>query len=406
LNMMLRGQSNAVLLDEFGAIQAAAQEAERLLGFDGVHDRVNVISSHGQDSANTINSGTAFLTEWVSPRNGDWRQGWEVGPLEAGLLEAIAAQPAEIRADPTGVVWLHNEFDSQQPGLSAAEWESAVRFDAAQLRAAFGQEAAQIPYLFVNAIPYGNSRSDSNQAIKQGMADLADDPGFHAEIAAQAPDLDMNNDGAYGGSHISWSDAGILGQRVALSFAQTFAEYARPGSPVALAGGQVDDLGPEVVRAEFVAGQADQLRLTVAFDSAAGLAALDPTAAGGAGWNVVSGDGLIEAGAVSLAGSNELLVTFEEPLPAGGLLHYNYGYGRLVGADGSGQGHAVYDNYGLPLWTAPEGVALGGIGPAPAPQPTVQAQPADPIVPAGPVDWEAVAAKVHANFLLTGQWFM
>ncbi|MBV1796319.1 hypothetical protein [Siccirubricoccus sp. G192] len=400
LNMLLRGQSNAVLLDHFGAIHAAAREAERLLGFDGVNDRINVISSHGQDSANTINSGTALLTEWLNPRNGDWRQGWEVGPLEAGLLETIAAQPADVRADPTGVVWLHNEYDSKQPGLSAAEWESAVRFDAAQLRAAFGQEAAQLPYLFVNAIPYGNARSDSNQAIKQGMATLAKDPGFHAEIAAQAPDLDMNNDGDYGGSHISWSDAEILGQRVALSFAQAFADHARPGSPVALAGGQVNDLGPEVVSARPVAGRADQLHLTLDFDAATGLAALDPTAAAGTGWNVVSANGFIKASAASPAGSNGLLVTFEQPLPADGLLHYNYGYGRLIAADGTGQGHAVYDDQGLPLWTAPEGVAIGGGALALAPQ------PAEPAASAGPIDWHAIAAQVHGNFALTGQWFM
>ncbi len=427
--MLLRGQSNAVLLDNFGAIWKAQTEAERLLGFDGVNDKINVISSYGQDTANTMNSGTAFLTEWLSPRNGDWQQGWDIGKLEQGLLETIKAQPADVKSDPTGVVWLHNEYDSQRPGLTTAEWTSAVRFDAEQVRAALGQDASTVPYLFVNAIPYSNSKAESNQAIKQGMAALDRDAAFNATIAAQAGDLDMNYGGNFGDAHIGAQDAETLAHRIALSFAQTFAAYAKPGSPVANAGGQIADLGPQVVKADPVSGNPEQLLLTVAHDAASGFMPLDPVASSGVGWSVETQEGMLWAEAAQILDNTHLVVTFDQPVPVDGILHYSYGYGRLAGPDGSGHGHAVYDDQGLPIWTAPEGVDIGGAAavpaqpemvPAPlpasaAPAPTEITVPAPaPAVPAEPVpaesqaplDWNLLAAQVAANFEATGHWFL
>lgn len=442
--MLLRGQSNAVLIDYFGAIWQAQTEAERLLGFDGVNDKINVISSYGQDTANTMNSGTAFLKDWLSPHNGDWQQGWDIGNLEQGLLAAINAQPADVKADPTGVVWLHNEYDSAQQGLTAAEWESAVRLDAAHVRAAFGQDAATVPYLFVNAIPYSNARNESNQAIKQGMEDLARDPSFHATIAAQANDLDMNLGGNYGDAHMGAQDAATLAHRIAVSFAQTFAAYAKPGSPVANAGGQIDDLGPQVVKADPVAGHPDQLQLTVTYDAASHLSPLDAVAASGTGWSVHTAGGEAQGTAAQILDGNHLLVTFDHAVSAGDTLFYGYGYGRISGPDGTGAGHAVYDDQGMPVWTAPEGVAVGGPAVQPELVPTASvpltapalapaaaadalataplaadaaevAAPAPaasaPAVPvavdlSAPVDWNTLAAQVTANFEATGHWFL
>jgi hypothetical protein len=419
LNILLRGQSNAVMFDYFGGPHAVKAEAERLLGFDGVTDKINIIAGYGQEAGNTMHSATAFLTDWLQARGGDWTAGWDIGGLEAQLLQAVAAQPAAQRDDPTAVLWLHNEYDSKEPGLTAAEWESALRFDAAHLRAAFGQDPSQVPYLFVNAIPYDGAQAESNQAIRQAMADLAADPAFNATIAAQSGDLDMNYDGAFGGSHMGQRDAVTLAGRLALSVAQEFAAHARPGSPVALAGGQVNDLGPEVVGVEAVAGSPSQLRLTVDFDAAGGLAPLDATAASGAGWVLQTAGGPVEANAAALAGGDGLILTFDAPVPADGVLHYGYGYGRIVAADGSGAGHAVYDTLGQPVWTPAEGVAVGE-------EPVVA--PADPVagtaarvnpdaLAAGvlgssagaaaatgtpaPVDWNAVAAGVLRDAAVT-----
>ena len=385
LNALIRGQSNALLMIEsngWAGYGRIVQRVQELLGFDGVRDTVSIEYASGTaNGANTVNSGTAFLKDWIGP---DGAGGWTVRGLERGLLDYINALPAARKAEPTAVVWLHNEYDATQPGLTPETWASGVRFDAALVRQAFGQSAAELPYLFVSAIPYWASDA-GHQAIRIGMEDLAADPGFNAAIAARALDLDMSHDDLDGnwrtadpgGPHISDADGALIAERIARSLAQEWAEYARPGSPVALAGGNIDNLGPEVVQASPVGG--NQLVLTVRFDAASSLAALDPDAARGVGWSVSTPAGMRHATAVELRGPNGLLVTFDGPVGAGDRLHYGYGYGRLSGADGGGQGNAVYDDQGLPIWVPARGLEIGAAGtamPAPAPVPPPAPAPA------------------------------
>ena len=45
-------------------------------------------------------------------------------------------------------------------------------------------------------------------------------------------------------------------------------------------------------------------------------------------------------------------------MPADGLLFYGYGHDRIAGFDQPGEGHAVYDDQGLPVWTPATGVAV------------------------------------------------
>ncbi len=78
------------------------QDVQRLLGFDGTADTVTVHYAYDwADGANTVNSGTAFLSDWIGPQNGDWRDGWTVGPLEQGILDYIRGLPVGERDDPT-----------------------------------------------------------------------------------------------------------------------------------------------------------------------------------------------------------------------------------------------------------------------------------------------------------------
>ncbi|MDO9706970.1 hypothetical protein [Paracraurococcus lichenis] len=361
LNVLLRGQSNAFLTGLFHGNDIVAR-AQQLLGFDGVTDKVTLEYAHDQPDAagNTVYSGTSFLNEWLNPTS---TGGWQVGQLEQGLLNYINALPAAQKAEPTAVVWLHSEYDSGFGTLTPAYWESAVQYDAALVRQAFGKDAASLPYLFVSAIPYGSGTDAGHQAIRIGMEELADNPAFNASIAARIQDANMDWDinGTYGGSHMSWQDQDILATRIALSIAQDFAAYAKPGSAVALAGGQVDNLGPEVISATVSAP--NQLMLKVAFDAASSLAALDASAAQGVGWSLIGADGTkISGGAAALAigGPDTLYVSFNGLIPAGAKLYYGYGYGRLAGADGTGEGHAVYDNAGLPIWVDAHGLAVGG----------------------------------------------
>ncbi|MGG5809989.1 calcium-binding protein [Falsiroseomonas sp. CW058] len=366
LNLLVRGQSNAMFLMEYegGAGPALVSEVQRLLGFDGVNDRVRLVyDSDGSDGAATAFGGTRLIGDWLLPRNGDWRQGWDLAELEQSILATARGLPATRRDDPTAVLWLHSESDSTRFDLTTEEWVSAVRFDAAQLRAALGQGAATTPYLFVSAMPYwGNpdyfGTDEGTQAIRRGMEQLAADAGFHAAIAARIQDVDMDGDfaGAYGGGHIDAQDAMQTALRSARAVAEAFAQYAKAGSPVALAGGNIADEGPQVVAATRVG--ANQLRIDVLHDAAGGFRALDADAASGLGWTVRLDGGAMQATAASIVDADTLLLTFSAALPAEGRLFYAHGYGRLTGADGSARGNAVYDDQGLPIWVAAGGLAL------------------------------------------------
>ena len=61
LNILLRGQSNAQLLVQFGAAEALRAQVQTLLGFDGTTARVNLIADFGHSTGlNTVNGGTAY----------------------------------------------------------------------------------------------------------------------------------------------------------------------------------------------------------------------------------------------------------------------------------------------------------------------------------------------------------
>jgi Ca2+-binding RTX toxin-like protein len=363
LNVLLRGQSNAYLLalsPDWGS--TLASKVEQLLGFNGTTDKVNVLDSYYQPSGdNTINSGTAFIGDWVTPVNGNWQNGWTNNTLETGLINYIDGLPADEKAAPTAVVWLHNEYDSTNPNLNTAEWMSAVQFEAQQVRAAFGQSATTVPYVFVNAIPYAyNLIPAVNQDIKLGMELFAGNPSFHATIGAQANDtnMDYGQPGYYGGSHMDTADANQTDQRLALSIAQEFAQYAQPGSPVAT--GQLDAYGPEVMTAQRIG--TDQVLVTAALDHASLNPALSTDAAQGVGWSIIDNGQTLNATAAQVMDGGQVLLTFSNPVPtdATASLYYTYGYGRLAIGNVAGQGNAIYDSQGLPIWGPATGVPIAG----------------------------------------------
>ncbi len=360
LNILLRGQSNAIILGEQvndAGVQAIVAEVQRLLGFDGVMNTVTLDFDFTDPAGNnTAAGGTGLLGEWLSPINGDWQQGWTVNFLEQGLLNYIDDDISAVRkADPTAVVWLHSEYDSARGSLTAAEWESAVRFDAALVRQAFGRN--DIPYIFVDPVPYEPGTDAGTQAIRLGMQTLAADPTFGARIGAQASDLDMN-DTFYGGSggHMSSQDALTVAQRTARTLAELWAPYALEGSPVDLAGGNLDNIGPLAVQALQVGER--QLTVGFTFDQADGFNMLDPDAAAGLGWSVRAGGTVVQATGVVVTGADSVLLTFGSDLPAGGRLYYNYGIGKLGGANGSGQGNALYDNQFMPAHAPATGLLI------------------------------------------------
>ena len=56
--------------------------------------------------------------------------------------------------------------------------------------------------------------------------------------------------------------------------------------------------------------------------------------------------------------ADTLVIHFTGAIPADGHLYYGYGYGRLAATDQPGQGNAVYDLSGLPVWTPAVGVKV------------------------------------------------
>lgn len=363
LNVLLRGQSNAYLLSQSAAWAQVAAQVQALLGFDGSANKVNLLaSSYDPFGKNTINSGTAFIGDWVTPKNGNWQSGWTNNTLESGLLSYVNALPQDVKASPTAIVWLHNEYDSKNASLTTAEWMSAVNAEATQVRAALGQSAATTPYLFVNAIPYGSGSIDAvNQAIKLGMERFAADPLFNAVVGVQANDVSMDygQTGNYGGPHMDSTDAALVARRLALSLAQSFASYALPGSPVAT--GQVDGYGPEAMVAQQVG--ANQVLVTVANDHATLNGGLSNDAAHGVGWSILDKGAVNAATSASVVDGSHILLSFANPVTADSTaaLHYGYGYGRIAASDSDpGQGTAIYDTQQMPVWTPATGLGIGG----------------------------------------------
>ncbi|SFK16619.1 DUF4214 domain-containing protein [Falsiroseomonas stagni] len=399
LDLILRGQSNAAYLAELDGFAGAGRlvtEVERLLGFDGVNDRVTLVYDRDAQGGDTAYPATAFLDEWMDPAPGG---GWQAGELEQLFLSRMRQYLADGPGDATALVWLHSEYDSRDADLSASSLAQAMRVDAGLVRQVLGRD---IPYLYVAAHPYGDGTDSGHQAIRQAMETLAADPGFNARIAARAPDLNVdldNYDGneatrEYGGAHISASDALIVATRIARVAAEEFAAYAKPGSPVALAGGNIASDGPQVVAATRL--EPTRLQVDVRHDGVAGFAALDADAAAGVGWSALLPNGTrVPATGAAILDADSLVVSFGQALPVGAVLDYAWGIGKLWGANGTGQGHSVADSAGLPVWTAAAGVVIGNAAPppvaapspAPAPAPPVVAEPAPPVVaePAPPV---------------------
>ncbi len=386
LNILLRGQSNAILFG-YAAVQT---DVDQLLGFDGVTNKVNILGGATPDAEGNVTAvgATALLppvtNHWLNLVNGDYTQGFTAGPIEQGLLNYIGDLPADERAAPTAVLYMQDESDASIAGAeTTAEWMAGVQYEAGLVRQAFGQTAATVPYLFV-PVPFDADDAATMQAIRLGQEDLAADPAFNGAVATHTGDLNMDNpfnglpagDVIYGGPHIDQQDADTLAARVAPSVADAFAQYALPGSPLALANGHVDDSGPQAVRVDWVPAQPTQVIVTLQDDpSALGLEPLGAEAAVGLGWTIRDGDSSISAASAQELPGDQLLLTFAGavPMDATARLFYDYGTGRLavgaathtgpgypgVGVGSPGEGNGIYDANGLPAWASAAGVTAG-----------------------------------------------
>ncbi|MFC7474479.1 calcium-binding protein [Dankookia sp. GCM10030260] len=353
LNILLRGQSNSIILGQLAGADAVAAEVQKLLGFDGVTDKVTLLFKEFDGTgSSTAASGTALIGDWLTPTTVNGQAGWTPNTYEQGLLNYVGGLSATTKADPTVVLWLHSEYDSADSTLTADTWMSAVRYDAAQLRAAF---TGVLPYVFVEPIPLDAGKDAGTQAIRMGMEALVADSAFNARLTASSDDLAMNGVFRGAAGHMSDADAALVADRAARSIAEAFAAFAKPGS--ALASGNIDDTGPTAVQAQQIGAR--EVSVSLLFDGATTLQALDPDAATGIGWKAIAGSTVLEATGVSLGANNTLLVGFGADLPAGARLYYGYGDSHLRGATADASGNAIYDDQGMPLRSPAVGLVIG-----------------------------------------------
>ncbi|MCJ2038566.1 carboxypeptidase regulatory-like domain-containing protein [Methylobacterium sp. J-059] len=368
INVVIRGQSNARYITTNGLMPVIKEDIEHLLGFDGISHKVNIVGDwNNSDGSNTEWGGTGLTTNWLTANGGDYTKGWTANVQELGLLSALGKLSAADRANPTAIVWLHNENDSLNSGLTTDLWESAVRYEAGLVRATLGQDAGTTPYLFVNAIPFQGAIK--NQDIRVGQTRLTEDSKFNAAFAvSQSSDVDMdvNLDVTKpvlpGSLHGNQADSAQWAHRIALGVAEEFRASALSGSPLALAGGNIDDAGPQVVFANAVFGHSRQVVLTFQFDAASGLLPLSSSARLGAGWSLRADytDASPDAVAVraDLLGNNKLLLTFDHEVVAGEKLFYGWGGDRIALTNLPGIGAAVYDDQNMPAWVDARGLSV------------------------------------------------
>jgi hypothetical protein len=380
VNVVIEGQSNAAYFLIYGS-SALVYCLNYMLGFDGVHQTVQIVGGSGV----TAWGGTSLIPYLPTiPANSTWLAGtypsWTDGYLETAFVNNLKGVPAATKALPTAILWLHNENDSTNFSVTQAEWESAVSFNIAEARAAFGKSAANMPVDFVY-VPFDYTPgtmqavggSKQVQVFKAGFEHLASLTGFNATIGAQVSDSNM--DGPPGGTpqpmgelHFDQADINQLAWRAALTLSNHFCRYAMPSSPQAkYYKCFVDSIGPQATSVK----QTGSATLSVSFQMPYGgdnLGQLSSLAAQGAGWVVVNGTQTVYAKSAALAG-NTVNLTFTGPLPTtpSARLYYGWGTGRVSvqfsapvanqTVAGPGQGAAITDSSGLPVFTSAQGLA-------------------------------------------------
>ena len=214
LNILLRGQSNALLFADTGGAARLEQGLEAAL--PGVDVQL-LYRWNDAGGANTINGGSAFLTEWMN--------GTSAGPLEQGLLRYIQGQSADIKDNPTLELWMHNESDQNAGGFTADHWKAVYGANKAMVEQAFGHPVA------TEFVPIRYNFGDIGP-ILDGMK-LAVADGKAAGIDMSAYNLaKMDYGGTPNTEHMSASDARVVADALARDLAPLVASLA--GGPASI----------------------------------------------------------------------------------------------------------------------------------------------------------------------------
>src|SRR5271166_2046099 len=290
---------------------------------------------------------------------------WSLGADGVGVQSFLASQIAEDLAECGAIVWPWSETDSYRAYSEKTLFKAAAqRFIALERAMLPGATAANLPLIWWNAIPYGNT--DGVQMHREVVAELAADPTQGVVIGNPMTADSTGRDGDK--EHRSQTDNRRFAQLAAPIIARALLPLGRGDTVASIPSGIPVFGGPRITHA--YRQDNSTVVLTVAHDTGTDL--LVPNlAVNGQGFIVMDGGSVSSPGTLRPAIScvrvdaTHLRLTLASPLvnpSASCLLFYPYGSYSPSGAPtytaGMGTGNAVYDN--LASLAKPAGWNIGG----------------------------------------------
>lgn len=373
VNLLVMGQSNAAWFINAGGPLALAQGVAWYLGaasyavsaaISGTYlspSRYSVISGHpiSNSSPPLFPPGAGSGTFLTNPGDGSDPSTWVGGPDFAALTAYLTGDAAIVstldEADINFLIWPWSEQDSTMPYANKNLYKGTVLQLLAMTRNLLGREAAALPLLAWNAIPY---ETDAGvQMVRESIADLAAVPANNIVVfAAQTADSNPLNSsydpatGLFSGGDPEHRDEpdllryGRIGVHaagraaIAMRLSDSIPAGQLPVSGLPMQG------GPQIVH--VYRSSSTSLILTIAHD--AGNDLLVPLqAANGAGFAVMDGGSvaapgpLVTAIAATRLDATHIALTLSRPItnPSSEVLFF-YPYGSTQ----IGRGNAVTDN--------------------------------------------------------------
>ena len=389
--LLFNGQSNAAYYT--GADGAALLLAQGVAWYLGALAYLPVTGIQNSGGAGTIvpgigiydypglgpASGVVYASTFlVDSHDGSDPSTWASGAMGNNVASFVAALSAADAADIGALVLLWSETDSYRSySAEFTTFDHAAKQWLAKLRATVpGATAANMPAIWWNAIPFGNT--DGIQMHREVIASLAADPTQLVVIAPQMT-ADSNSRGATwdpttgiqtGGDnqHRDGGDNVIFARRAAPVVARALVAQGRQDSLAAIPAGLPAAGGPKIVHAYRQSNTV--LILTVQHDAGSDLK-VQLQALAGAGFLVMDGGSvtapgmLVPATACARVDATHLQITLAQALvnpSASCLLFYPYGSYTPTGAPtyraDMGRGNAVTDNFSTVA--KPAGWDIGG----------------------------------------------
>jgi hypothetical protein len=315
------------------------------------HGPGSIVSGHGIYDEPHIGSVIYPGSFVLDPHDGSDPSTWQLGTDGQAAQTLLNEQIAEDMTECGAVVWPWSETDSYRPYSEKAIFKAAAqRFMALERGMLPGATAANMPLIWWNAIPYGNT--DGVQMHREVVAELASDP--MQGVVIGNPMTADSSDRAGDKAHRSTADNRRFAQLAAPIVARALLVNGRGDAVTAIPNGIPVAGGPRITHA--YRQNSSTILLTIAHDAGTDLV-VPPLAETGQGFVVMDGGSVSSPGTLRQAtacvriDATHLRLTLASPLnnqSASCLLFYPYGSFSPAGAASytadMGTGGAVYDN--------------------------------------------------------------